>query len=812
MRSILFLASCLVILNHSFAQNKTARVTGTVQSTDRLPVESATVFLLNASDSVMVKTAISDQHGTFMMNRIKPGTYLIKISALGWSDYYSGTFEADSNGRDTFLAPYYLQPAQNRLAGVTIMTQRPFVERKIDKLVVNVASSPVNAGKSALDVLAQSPGVTIDENDNIILSGKSTVSVFIDGKLNYLAGKELASFLRALPASQLDQLEIMTQPSSKYDAAGDGGVINLKTRQNRTNGFNGSLTSSATFSYYLKASGSLVFNLKKNRFNFSLNYNPGYRKNYNNQVFDRSYRSDYSIPFNGYQNQQARLVFTQVPSITKLSADYTLSKSTTLGMTVVTNLTRDQQAMSGRIHLSDSLRAPTGNTDYQMDYTDHIFNPSLNLNLQHRINDSKQIDFSGDFVSFKKTAVQTTDNLTQDFIHNQTNHLLELNEAPMDVVIESLKADYSQTVNSNTKFETGIKTSLVTTDNDNHYSIFNSTSQQFEPDNSRSNHFVYKENILAAYVSVTTQLSKQWGLQAGVRAEETVSAGHEKVQGDQFRREYLKLFPTLYLNYTASQSNSFSLNYGRRLNRPNYSNVNPFRYFQDRFYYYSGNPNLLPITTDNVELSYNYKGQINVKINYTITHHVWSNLYTVTIEGNDHILHQMMENAAERKNIGIALDCNKKVTRWWNINSTVNFFHNEMNGWLDGKQVSASNFTLIANVSNQFNLSKTLSLDLTAFYRTPRLESFPVYSIAGGSFSLGASKKLSQKASITADINDPLNLFSGGQVSDRQTFVMRNVNKPENRYVVLTYSYRFGKTLEQNRKHASAAQDEINRL
>jgi len=366
------------------AQIKKTSIAGMVKANNNA-IEAATVLLLKEKDSAVFKTAVTDKTGKFELNKISVGRYFISVTALGFQNFKTNSFSIDSSDNLVNIPPISLSPAVKNLNSVTVVTQKPFIERKIDKLVINVASSPLNAGASAFEVLEKSPGVTIDENDNISLSGKAGVMIFIDGKPSYLAGRDLTNFLRGLPASQLDQLEIMTQPPARYEAAGDAGIINFKTKKNQANGFNGSITAAAIFSYHFKTRNSIALNWKKNKFNLAANYSYAGLKNYVNQHIERNFRIDRQSNFNRYLNQDARLVWSQYPNNLKLTMDYAASKKTTVGIILSGTFSNNHQNTTGLINISDSLHDLLQYTNYNTSSKNPVSNPAFNLNCQQKL-------------------------------------------------------------------------------------------------------------------------------------------------------------------------------------------------------------------------------------------------------------------------------------------------------------------------------------------------------------------------------------------------------------------------------------------
>jgi outer membrane beta-barrel protein/carboxypeptidase family protein len=800
-----------VLFAAASAQTKIGKVFGSIKAGDNA-VDGATVFLLKQKDSSVVKAAVSDKVGKFEMNKIPAGKYFISVTASGYQKFRTSPFSIDSSTTLINFSELSLSPAIINLNNVTVVAQPPFIERKIDRLVLNVASSPLNAGASAFEILERSPGVTIDENDNISLSGKAGVMIFIDGKPSYLAGRDLTNYLRALPVTQLDQLEIMTHPPARYDAAGDAGIINFKTKKNHANGFNGSINAAAIFSYHFKTRNSLILNWKKNKFNVSANYSYADLKNYVNQHIQRNFRSNRQSNFNRYLDQDARLVWSQYPHNLKLAMDYAMTEKTTLGLVVSGNFSGNYQSIRGAINISDSFHNPVQYTNYITSVKNTVSNPAINLNFQKKLGKGKELTADADYVYYRNQGEQSSFNYVFDKNGTPLDPVLLQNSSPLQIDIYSVKSDYSQSLPGNSKLEAGIKFSTVKTDDDAHYHLYNKQQDQWQVDSNRTNHFIYQESINAAYISINKQFNKKWGMQAGLRLEQTNGKGDERVKASEFKRNYAHLFPTLYINYVPDDKNNFKLAYARRINRPNYQFLNPFQSVIDQFTFSQGNPFLRPITTDNIELCYSYGGQVDLLLNYTITHDIFSPLLQTVKQGNNFVTLQMPVNVSRRRSMGIDVNYHKSVTKWWTTNTDVHVLNNHFDDVLDSARVVADVVVCIASMTNQFPLKKGWTFDLSGSYRTRRLEGFPVYAISSGVFSVGVSKKIRTRATITMSLNDPFGLSRGGIRTDRETFTFQTLNHIENRYLTLNISYRFGKTMQTKNRKTGGAQDELNRL
>ncbi len=681
--------------------------------------------------------------------------------------------------------------------------------------MVNIDASPTNTGLSAFEILEKSPGITIDNNDNISLKGKQGVIILMDGKPAYLSGKDLSNYLRSLPANQLDQVEIMTQPSAKYDASGNSGIINIKTKKNKANGFNGTVSSSAIFARYFKNTNSVNFNWRKDKFNIFGNYAYSDWIGFNDIHIYRAFRTDQNTPFNRYFDQSTYGKNHDYPHNFKLGTDYYASKTTTLGVVISGSIDDNTFASSGVSNISDSTNKFVQYNASNSSNKNHVANVGFNFNFR-QLTDKKggELTTDADYIFYDTHGNQFSNN----YLYDNNNNLLEnpylLNGyLPSRIDIYSLKADYSKPLDKKAKLEIGFKSSLVNTDNDAEYTTYDQSSNKWQIDTTRSNHFIYKENINAAYINYTKQF-KKLSLQLGLRAEQTIANGKQTVKNNSFDRNYIQVFPTAYFSYTKNANSTFGLSYGKRIQRPSYQDLNPFQYLLDRYTYQEGNPYLQPQFSHNVELSYNYKGKLNLSANYTITSDIINDILKTEKSGINYITYQTKDNIATNTNIGFSANYGTQLKKWWMFNIFGNIYNNRYNGIINQENVDINFTAYSTNISNQFSLGKGWTAELSGFYQSKNLVSSNIIAEPIGFFSLGGGKQLwKNKASVRINIRDPFYLMQFHGTSTMNTFFADINSKWDNRRFIISFSYKFGKPLKAapQRKH-SASEDEQSRV
>lgn len=817
MKQINCIAIALLLCTVANAQNKTGSVKGIVSSASQ-PIENATISILHQKDSSLVKAEVSKKDGSYNIDRIKEGDLLVSISRVGYITVYKNiSIRQDAAAID--LGTIDIKQGNTNLGAVTIVAKRPFIENKIDKTVVNVDASPTNTGLSAMEVLEKSPGVSIDNNDNISVKGKSGVIILIDGKPSYLSGQDLANYLKNMPANQLDQIEIMTQPSAKYDASGNSGIINIKTKKNRANGFNGTFSTSAIFANYFKNTNSINFNWRQNKLNLFGNYGYAHWEGFNDINIDRQFRNSRNSGYNRYFTQNTYGKFLGEPQNFKLGADYSMNKKTTLGVVVSGLVDKRQFTSNGRSMIYDSLQHFVSYNIANSQNKDPWTNLGFNGNIRQLIGTKgAELTADIDYILYRTKGNQFSNNYLYDKEDKlvQDPYLLK-GYLPATIDIFSFKSDYSQTLKADIKLEAGFKTSYVKTDNDAQYIYYNKGTNNWKTDSTRSNHFIYKENINAAYINLNKQY-KKWGVQLGLRAEQTIASGDQLAKNSNFSINYVKLFPTTYVSYKLNDNNTFALSYGRRINRPGYQDLNPFQYLLDQYTYRQGNPNLQPQLSNNVELSYNYKGQLNVALNYTTTKGIINDvIHTFKIDSS-YYAYQTKENLADNTNMGLSINWNYPVTKWWTTNLFTNLYNNHYKGLLVNngvnEKIDISATSFMVNVSNQFTFKKGWTGEISGFYMSKNLNGGVIVAKPMGVFSFGAGKQiLKTKGTIRVNLRDPfwIQKFRGYTELDNLSTQIRS--KWDNRRYIITFNYRFGKTMQQQaRRRNAASQDEQNRV
>lgn len=818
MRTKLILASMMLTAVHfaAIAQQKAGKVTGSIGGGDKAAVQAATVSLLKAKDSGVAKISVSDKSGQFAFENIQEGKYLLLVSAVGHEKKYTSAFEVA--GADVAVGTIALTAISKDLKSVTVTASKPMIEMKIDRTVVNVDAQVTNVGANALEVLEKSPGVQVDKDGNISLKGKQGVVVMMDGRPTYLTGAELANLLKGMQASQLDQIEIMTNPPAKYDAAGNSGIINIKTKKNKMKGFNGSVTAGVGQGIYFKNNESLSLNYRNGKVNLFSNYSFGYNENFQQLDIYRRFKN---------ADASTRAIFEQVAFMKrknrnnnlKLGMDYYLTNKTTLGVVLSgafnpeesdgrnTSYLKNPQSVVDSINTADS-------------YIKEVWkNVSVNLNLRHQFDSTgRELSADVDYIRYDATNEQRFVNTTFDPKWVKRYDELLNGDLPLAINIYSGKVDYTHPLKGQAKLEVGVKTSYVNTDNSANY--FQYAGGEWEKDLQKTNFFTYKENINAAYVSLNKQLNKKWGIQAGLRFENTNLEGHQtdvnpNKPDSSFKRTYNGLFPTVYVSYNANKDNQFGVSFGRRIDRPSYENLNPFLFFIDKYTYGSGNPFMKPQYSNNYEISHIYKSFLTTTLNYSLTKDLFNETFSQEELANGEkgyatIVRQ--GNIGRRENAGVSVSVQLPVAKWYTMIVYTNYNYTKYSGVLNGEQLDVQAGNLMVNMNNQFKFNKGWSAELSGWYRTKGPEG-QILLEAFGQMSAGIAKQvLKSKGTVKLNVRDIFYTQQPRGDINFQDTEARFRNYRDSRVVNVTFTYRFGKPLKngngQQRKKGGAGEEQ----
>ncbi|MCZ2483238.1 TonB-dependent receptor [Aquirufa nivalisilvae] len=810
MKNLLLTTLCLILIQlTTFGQSS---IKAKIIDEKKQAIPYASILLRKSADSTLVKGFISDEQGILNAQHLPEGLFTLKIQSTGYQARVIKMDEIKSNSQID-LGTIQLDPSSTELANVEIKATKPFIENLVDKTVVNVENSVMAAGNSAMEVIEKSPGVIVDKDGNISIRGKQGAKVMIDGKISYLTGSDLNNYLRNLGADQIAQLEIISNPSAKYDAAGTAGILNIKLKKNTQMGMNGSVNATLGQGFYTRGRVGFNLNYRKSNWNWFSNGSYVHQPNMNTIDITRQFAKQGEVwnsnSFYNYIAQNAQL---------KAGVDWTYSPKTTLGLLVSggrsqTNLYHGINRTTQR-NLNNQLLS-------QLDTYNTLDNPFSNLatnfNYKHSYDSTgKELTIDLDYARFHDRG--TSVYLTQWF--GATNNPIKSDslirtQSLSNIDQYSFKSDYVLPVNKTTKWGMGLKSSLVSTDNDVQFTSRTKENPSYSFLDGLSNRFQYNEQIHAAYINQDKKLGK-WSYQLGLRGEWTIAQGKSisyksNVPDSSFKRSYFQIFPSAFLQFEANKKHNLGLKYSRRIDRPQYSSMNPFIFYIDNYNYEVGNPNLLPQLTNSFEFTHTYAGAYTTSLAYSHTDQVITQLLKQDTEKR--VTYQTTDNLAQRVTYSLGFSLPIPIKSWWTSNTDIYLNHVELTGKLDQTSINPVGNMLYLNSNHTFSLKHDIKIEVGGQYFTGGLEQAFNFQ-SGGALNLGIQKTImNKKGTLRLNASDILYTQIPNatiKYADLDVFVK---SRGETRVVRLNFSYRFGNTsIKAARERSTGLESEKGRV
>ncbi|MGB4773654.1 MAG: TonB-dependent receptor [Daejeonella sp.] len=810
--SLLILFATVLLLNSTtlFAQAKIpgSKISGKVVDQQQKTIDYATISLLKAKDSTLVKTSVTDLSGDYSFENVLAGNYLVSASMVGYKKIFSNFFTLNDSIPIIKLDPLQLNAENKTLKEVTIVAQKPFIERKMDKLVVNVENSSVSAGSTAMEVLEKAPGITIDKDDNISMKGKQGVLIMLDGKPTYLSSADVANMLRNMQSNQIESIELITSPSARYDAAGTSGIINIKTKKSKNMGLNGTLTAGGGYGLTSKYNGGTNLNFRKNKVNLFGNYNYSDNGRINNLDLKREVNYlDTLTNFKQLNNGDKR----RNSNSFKGGADYFINKNHTIGVLVngYTNTSLEESISNTAIN--NNFNQPKAiNVDGHN--KESYSNMAYNLNYKGALDTSgKELSVDLDYSNYVGEQDELRNNYYTNYVNSKgdpKDPLFIKNFAPSKIDIKSVKLDYTHPLNKTTKMEAGFKSSWVNTDNN--LLLATLMNNSWVANEEYSNRFVYDENVYAGYLNYSKEF-KKLGVQLGLRAEQTESKGNSITKNEVLQRNYLEFFPSVSLSHKINKNNELGLSYSRRIDRPAYDNLNPFLNFLDEYTFQKGNPFLRPQFTNSFDLSYTYKGSITTGLNFSRTKDA---MLTVTEQDDVTKRTYAIERNIDKQDvIGLNIYAPVPLAKWWNMNNNLQVFYMSFKSTSNGNNINSGQTALTYNMNNSFTISKKLSAEASVRYQSPM--QYGIFKI-GSQIVVNSGLKTSfmnNKLNLRLSLNDIFNSQKQNLSTTYQNMNLSFSQKNESQIGRITLTYRFGKNgVKAARKRSTGLEDEANRM
>jgi iron complex outermembrane recepter protein len=792
----------------SFSQSAIGIISGVVIEDDKTPLAFATVTLHRTSDSTLVKGILTDDNGAFEIDNLKADSYFIRVSQIGLQKYSSTSILISQSTPSVSLPEITLNTNATTLSAVTVEAQKPFIERKLDRLIVNVENSIVSAGSSILEVLERSPNVMVNQESSINLKGKSGVIVLFDGKPTPLAGTDLINYLRTIPSTNIERIEIISNPSAKYDAAGNAGIIDIRFKKDKRLGFNGNLSLSYGQGFYDKPTAGTNLNYRTKKWNlfgaYTYSQPLGFTRFYINRKFFNPDRSVAAV------FDQTSFIKQPINSHNvRLGVDLFATKKTVVGLMFNTNLSDNNREGFTNSIVTNAAQQVQYTTETNNILKARNFNGFGNFNLKHTFDStSRELTMDIDYGEYDAKTFQNFINtyFNGEYIETAADQL-ETDQKGL-ITVKSAKADYVQPLNNQAKLELGVKLSFVKTDSD--IQFFDVIDGENIFDTLRSNHFIYDENINAGYINFSREFAKT-DFQFGLRMEHTVTKGVQIATSEKLSRNYVNFFPSAVVNHKITENHQLTLSYSRRIDRPSYRQLNPFRVFVDPYTYVVGDPQLKPVLTNSIDFIHTYKSRYVTELNLVRSTDVITDIFVQ--DDASKISNQIPANLQTLTYVNLNVTIPFSINRWFNSNFTGGAFWNKYSSPLQGGSLVNQNVAWQMRSQSSFILGKNgWSAELVGMYQARN--AWGLFVIKDLGFVTAGIQKVSKDKNSTFKLN-----VSDVFYSNRIAVVVQYQNMDfftnrtwDGRVVTLSFTHRFGKnTVAQARRRSSGVEDEKRR-
>ena len=787
----------------SARQQNVRSISGTViDAATEKPIEFATVALI-APDSTIVNGTTTDSAGHFTIERIPSGEYKLMAAFIGYTSLITDLSAVPARG-----AVLALEPDAEMLEEAVVTARRPVIEQKLDKLVMNISDAVSTEGSNGTDLLRKAPGVTIDFDGNVKLNG-SAVAVWIDGRPSNLSGKELEVLLQSTDGTTIDRIEIMAHPSAKYDAAGGGGIINIVTKKNFMQGFNGSVNIGYGGMYFDRwdqsGDGSVNLNYRGRKTNTFLTYSA----RYDDMTAEMLSKSLYGAANEYTMSNSSQLLMRNFNQMFRAGNDWYISDKDVLGA-IVTGTFRNSSTGTYGDNFTEHLLGEDilGRLNSEITNTDDFNGVSANLNYTHTFDPAKmqELTLNADYSWYDIGNTSRQSDIPDPMITAliPLDSTIFRQDAAQRLQIWSAKADYQQLFWQTGLLEAGLKWSRTVTDNNSVREDFYNNIWNYN--SNLSNIFLYDEQIAAAYISAAKSFGTKWSVKIGLRGEYTYARGDWRSAGEKSTKSYFNIFPTAFVSYMPTEKWRLAASYTRRISRPGYSQLNPFRTYMSANSYTEGDPDLNPQFSDQVSLTVGYGQHLNLSLLYQHN----SNLIMQHPEVNPDNGEQRLiwENFGTQSLAGAALSVSElPITKWLNISANYFAAYNSNISTSDDSYSDGS-FLQSFYGSLNFLLPKEWKIEVGGFgsgnMTMGYMDIRPMYMLFGG-----IKKNLwDGRGTIALNVQDLLRSFRTSITSYTGDVLTYSIDQRINmQKITISFSYRFGTASNLRRRNVGNVEE-----
>jgi outer membrane receptor protein involved in Fe transport len=814
-KTAILIYKCLGLMFFLFislnAKGQLGQIKGFLQDGQNEAVIYANVSLHQSADSSLVKVETTNDAGLFLMSAVEAGRYFIKASYVGLADLLVPSFEL-ATGESKDLGILQFSNGGTDLSEIVVTTSRALVEVKPDRTVFNVQGTINSVGEDALALMRKAPSVTVDNNDNISVLGRTGVRIFIDGKVLPLSGNDLTAYLQNLTAEQIDRIDIITNPGAKYEAEGNAGIIDIRLKRDENLGANGSVSSSFSQGRESRYNLSSTLNYRNKRMNVFGNIGYGERTGFNDMLFE-SYQNNFLL------DEINNTTFTATNFDYRLGTDFFIGKKQTVGF-LIGGSTNDRDNVNENIikisslptisDIDSVLFARNTSTGGGSNYT-------FNVNYRYDISKDKSFNIDLDYGKYNSYSSRFSPNRYYETIKEDVflSERINIIDPENDIDIYTVKADYEQPL-AGGQFGIGGKISRVVSDNS--FLFYDQINNVVIRNDQRSNIFEYKENVYAGYVSFTRPINKKLSFTSGIRLEQTDAVGSltpfdEALSEPPVLQNYLSAFPNLGFSWTPKQAHSFNLAFGRRINRPDYNVLNPFENRLSELSFEKGNPRLQAEIVNNVELGWTYKYRYNFKLGYSKTENQITRLIAPDTE-DARAGFITWANLAEQTVISANISAPVQVSEKWNafFNLSASYIDNQAD-YGNGQMVDIQAFTYSIYTQQTFTLPKKFKGEISGYYSGPGVWGGVFEYEALWSLNLGLQRKFfKDKLNVKLAANDIFYQSWWEGTSNFAGLESFGSGKNDTRRVTISVSYNFGNQKVKSRKRKTGIEEESQRV
>jgi len=782
-----------------FAQSKNlVSLSGAlIDSAQHLPLSKATILLMDKAGTGF--NALSDSAGSFLI-KLPAGIYTFTISYSGYKNFEISELNLL---HDTTLAPILITQKTGTLQQVTVTHKNDLISQTLDRMTVNVAGSSLSGSNNAFDVLQKTPTVIVQPDGLIMLKGKQ-VDVWIDGRPTNLTGQDLKNLLSGVPANTIEKIELLSNPSARYDAQSSA-IINIVTIKIKKYGTNGSITAGINRNKYTSYNSGININYRKNKINIYGSYNYSKEKEWINWTSDRLTVFSGS---SGHITTAEDGLSSSDNNLIKAGIDYTANKRNTFGMLLMVSPNYQTILLQNNTYLGATPSKTDSIINVQNNTKNTFFNPSFNLFYKYNDSTGKDWTTNIDFWNYSQTSHINYENDFLNVITNQARSPYYIrNGLDGKNYIGSFKSDYSQPYKKG-RLMAGIKSYLSRRDNNLIWE--NLVSNVWKIDNGNTNHFIYTENVNSLYLGYEKQV-KKFDIQVILRTEQTNITGSSYTLDTIFHKNYLKIFPSVNIDYAVSQKHQLSFSYRKSVNRPPYNYLDPFVKYLNEYNYVTGNPNLQPQIVHSVEISHSYEQSLFTSLSYSRVYNAFSRIFFNNPQNN--YLITSYENLNHYNNYSLDISYYKKVLPWWMVTASASLSYASVNTVFIDSAVVNRGFGYFNIISNSIDLSKGYSMDVFLAYSSPYRGTIFKYK-GSGFINLGFHiPVLNKKATLNMYISDIFKTTRSGYTTDFRDVQLTYNRNLSSRIASLSFTYRFGnKNVKENSERRTGIETEKRRM